>query len=248
MERLAFLRHSPRSIQPGGSLTAGGTCSPLTTPAAGALLRHDMKPDRIGWTVYDALAGWPMCQGGLSQACLLWAFRSRTRMSWWICSIGRTAKLIALHASLSRPQRTVCPRRRGHIGRCDELFQVTRLSRKFRSTRSRRSHRVKGIEAKVRATRDRLGVPKLPFNHAGDFATDGFARPPRSSLASPGDLKHSTRPRAMIPKQSRGKRRLSNSAVVADCDLTTHQQLRLSEARHALFLQPLSASAFPPPC
>jgi hypothetical protein len=44
----------------------GKSCSPLATPAAGTLLRHDMKPDRSGWTVYDVLAGWPVCLGGLS--------------------------------------------------------------------------------------------------------------------------------------------------------------------------------------
>ena len=37
----------------------------LSPPAAiGVLLRHDMKPDRIGWTVYDALEGRPICLGG----------------------------------------------------------------------------------------------------------------------------------------------------------------------------------------
>jgi hypothetical protein len=30
------------------------------------LLRHDMKPDRTGWTVHDVLAGRPICLGGLS--------------------------------------------------------------------------------------------------------------------------------------------------------------------------------------
>ena len=46
----------------------GKSCSPLAlaTPAAGTLLRHDMKPDRTGWTVHDVLAGWPICLGGLS--------------------------------------------------------------------------------------------------------------------------------------------------------------------------------------
>ena len=37
-----------------------------STPAAGTLLRHDMQPDRAGWTVYDVTDGWPVCLGGVS--------------------------------------------------------------------------------------------------------------------------------------------------------------------------------------
>ncbi len=38
---------------------------PCEIRAAGTLLRHDMKADRIGWTVYDALEGRPICLGGV---------------------------------------------------------------------------------------------------------------------------------------------------------------------------------------
>ncbi len=34
--------------------------------AAGTLLRHDMKPDRTGWTVYDVIEGRPVCLDELS--------------------------------------------------------------------------------------------------------------------------------------------------------------------------------------
>ena len=37
--------------------------SPPTT--AGVLLRHDMMPDRTGWTVYDALESRPVRLGGI---------------------------------------------------------------------------------------------------------------------------------------------------------------------------------------
>ena len=33
--------------------------------AAFPLLRHDMKPDRTGWTVYDIINGRPVCLGGV---------------------------------------------------------------------------------------------------------------------------------------------------------------------------------------
>src|SRR4051794_6947652 len=58
----------PRQIPDNIGGTMGKSCSPLAlaTPAAGTLLRHDMKPDRTGWTVHDVLAGWPICLGGLS--------------------------------------------------------------------------------------------------------------------------------------------------------------------------------------
>ena len=36
----------------------------LPGAAAGTLLRHDMKPDRTGWTVYDVIEGRPVCLGG----------------------------------------------------------------------------------------------------------------------------------------------------------------------------------------
>ncbi len=35
-------------------------------PAAGTLLRHDMKPDRSGWTVYDVIEGRPVRLGGVA--------------------------------------------------------------------------------------------------------------------------------------------------------------------------------------
>ena len=38
----------------------------VSTPVAGTLLRHDMQPDRTGWTVYDVLEGRPVCLGGVS--------------------------------------------------------------------------------------------------------------------------------------------------------------------------------------
>ena len=38
----------------------------ISTAAAGTLLRHDMQPDRTGWTVYDVLEGRPVCLGGVS--------------------------------------------------------------------------------------------------------------------------------------------------------------------------------------
>ena len=34
--------------------------------AAGTLLRHDMRPDRTGWTVCDAIEGRPICLGGVA--------------------------------------------------------------------------------------------------------------------------------------------------------------------------------------
>ncbi len=43
----------------------GQACPPLSG-AAGTLLRHDMQPDRTGWTVYDVLEGCPVCLGGVS--------------------------------------------------------------------------------------------------------------------------------------------------------------------------------------
>src|SRR3954452_19795608 len=43
----------------------GQAFSSLRT-AAGPLLRHDMQPDRTGWTVYDVLEGRPVCLGGVS--------------------------------------------------------------------------------------------------------------------------------------------------------------------------------------
>lgn len=38
----------------------------LPDPAAGTLLRHDMKPDRTGWTVYDVIEGRPVRLGGVA--------------------------------------------------------------------------------------------------------------------------------------------------------------------------------------
>ena len=38
----------------------------VSTPAAGTLLRHDMQPDRTGWTVHDVLEGRPVCLAGIS--------------------------------------------------------------------------------------------------------------------------------------------------------------------------------------
>ena len=34
--------------------------------ASGPLLRHDMKPDRTGWMVYDVVEGRPVCLGGVA--------------------------------------------------------------------------------------------------------------------------------------------------------------------------------------
>ena len=42
-----------------------GQALPART-ASGPLLRHDMKPDRTGWTVYDVLEGRPVCLGGVA--------------------------------------------------------------------------------------------------------------------------------------------------------------------------------------
>jgi hypothetical protein len=44
----------------------GQALSTVRAAAAGLLLRHDMKPDRAGWTVYDVLEGRPVCLGGVS--------------------------------------------------------------------------------------------------------------------------------------------------------------------------------------
>ena len=38
----------------------------LSEAAAGTLLRHDMKPDRTGWTVYDVIEGRPVRLGGVA--------------------------------------------------------------------------------------------------------------------------------------------------------------------------------------
>ena len=38
----------------------------VSTAAAGTLLRHDMQPDRTGWTVYDVLEDRPVCLGGVA--------------------------------------------------------------------------------------------------------------------------------------------------------------------------------------
>src|SRR5215207_2219905 len=40
--------------------------SSVSTAAAGTLLRHDMKPDRTGWTVCDAIEARPVCLGGVA--------------------------------------------------------------------------------------------------------------------------------------------------------------------------------------
>ena len=40
--------------------------SPARTASSGTLLRHDMKPDRTGWTVYDVVEGRPVCLGGVA--------------------------------------------------------------------------------------------------------------------------------------------------------------------------------------
>ena len=37
---------------------------PLSPSAAGTLLRHDLRPDRTGWTVCDATNGQPVRLGG----------------------------------------------------------------------------------------------------------------------------------------------------------------------------------------
>ena len=96
----------------------GKSCSPLAlaTPAAGTLLRHDMKPDRTGWTVHDVLAGW-VCLGGLSLVGLSFEDANELvdMLNW------QTAKSIALHASLSPLQLTACRRRSGPSGRCEKL-------------------------------------------------------------------------------------------------------------------------------
>ena len=44
----------------------GQSFSPVRTRATGTLLRHDMRPDRAGWTVHDVLEGWTVCLGGVS--------------------------------------------------------------------------------------------------------------------------------------------------------------------------------------
>ena len=44
----------------------GQALSAVRAAAAGLLLRHDMKPDRAGWTVYDVIEGRPVCLGGVS--------------------------------------------------------------------------------------------------------------------------------------------------------------------------------------
>ena len=43
-----------------------GQVFPSVSAAAGTLLRHDMKPDRIGWTVYDVIEGRSVCLGEVS--------------------------------------------------------------------------------------------------------------------------------------------------------------------------------------
>ncbi len=43
-----------------------GQAFPCESRAAGTLLRHDMQPDRTGWTVYDVLESRPVCLGGVS--------------------------------------------------------------------------------------------------------------------------------------------------------------------------------------
>src|SRR5215212_12073845 len=37
---------------------------PLSTSAARTLLRHDIRPEPTGWTVYDATNGQPVCLDG----------------------------------------------------------------------------------------------------------------------------------------------------------------------------------------
>ena len=39
---------------------------PFLPEAAETLLRHDMKPDRTGWTVYDVIEGRPVRLGGVA--------------------------------------------------------------------------------------------------------------------------------------------------------------------------------------
>ena len=43
-----------------------GQAFPCESRVAGTLLRHDLKPDRTGWTVYDVLEGRSVCLGGVS--------------------------------------------------------------------------------------------------------------------------------------------------------------------------------------
>ena len=44
----------------------GQAVSPARTASSEPLLRHDMKPDRTGWTVYDVVEGRPVCLGGVA--------------------------------------------------------------------------------------------------------------------------------------------------------------------------------------
>ena len=42
-----------------------GQACPSLNAAAGTLLRHDMQPDRTGWTVYDVVENRPVWLGGV---------------------------------------------------------------------------------------------------------------------------------------------------------------------------------------
>jgi len=80
---------------------------PLPTSAARTLLRHDIRPEPTGWTVYDAINGQPVCLDGTALIDL--GFEEAdglTRLlNWQECEIQHAARRLVLADAQPRPAR-----------------------------------------------------------------------------------------------------------------------------------------------
>ena len=85
---------------------------PLSTSAARTLLRHDIRPEPTGWTVYDATNGQPVRLGGTALIGLGFAdaeelVRILNRQD---LEIEREARRLVLAAAPQGPARPTTPR------------------------------------------------------------------------------------------------------------------------------------------
>ena len=80
---------------------------PLPTSAARTLLRHDIRPEPTGWTVYDAINGQPVCLDGTALIDLAFeeADGLARLLNWQEREIQHAARRLVLADAQPRPAR-----------------------------------------------------------------------------------------------------------------------------------------------